>query len=233
MKNGLFLFFTVVSITISAQNTTGWQEVLLKPDLLAHFPKAPMISGDSAKQIYSCDTGDVILRITIEKNPLDYTGRSVEEVDKEYYDNLNQSILDKHQTLISQRDFKFDGQHVRELIYYDTLDLRPCRTTLQILNVIGWGDAMYKFYLIDFSTNDFYSENYDEFFQNWNLFYSTSDRVGPWSCNLFSGSNNSKFMHRCFCCAAGIGDWYCMGHQDLEKKRYVAISIQGQRNPGA
>lgn len=63
-------------------------------------------------------------------------------------------------------------------------------------------------------------------------FIATSNRVGPWSYNLFSRSNDGKFMHSCFYCSVGIGDWYYMGKQDLEKKRYGAVSIQGQRNTG-
>lgn len=90
----LLAIFIFVFFTAKGQNEPKWKEVLLNPDLLVHFPKESEIINDEIKQTYICNSDSISLKITVEKNPLNYKGRSIADVNKEFYDNLTQNTLD-------------------------------------------------------------------------------------------------------------------------------------------
>src|SRR5574343_72954 len=67
--------------------------------------------------------------------------------------------------------------NVRELIYTDNINSKTCTVTLQILNVTGFDEAMYKFYFIDFKNRASVPEEYINFFSDWDLYYKLENEI--------------------------------------------------------
>lgn len=177
MKNNILIFFIILSTSINAQINSNWKKIIVKPDLLVYFPENPKVSVDSLKTTYELKINEVIFKVTSEKSPLNYYGRTIEEVDKEYYSSLTKKTLREEQILIKERNFDFEGHNVRELIYSDHVNSKPCTVTLQILNVIGLDEAMYKFYFIDFKNRSNIPKEYQHFFSDWDLYYKFENDI--------------------------------------------------------
>lgn len=177
MKNRILILLIILSAQINAQSNSAWKKTLIKPDLLVYFIEKPKKSVDSTGTTYELKTNEIILKITSEKSPLNYYGRSVKEVDDEYYSTLTKNTLTKNQKLLKERNFDFEGHNVRELIYTDNINSKPCTVTLQILNVTGFDEAMYKFYFIDFKNRASVPEEYINFFSDWDLYYKLENEI--------------------------------------------------------
>jgi hypothetical protein len=177
MKEAIIFILTLITFGLTAQSDSTWKTILIEPDLLSHFPETPAI--DLTKQIksYEYKIGQLIYRVTSEKSPIIYYGRTIKEVDEEYYSTLTSKTITSKQKLIKENDFKFEGHNVRELIFIDTLNLKPCTVILQILNVTGFEEAMYKFYLIDFENRTTIPEISKPFFKNWDLYYKLENKI--------------------------------------------------------
>lgn len=135
MRKVLFIILITLTTAVSAQTDTTWKQVLIEPDISVYFPDTPKLEVNPLVTSSEFQNSEVILRVTSEKSPLNYYGRSIAEVDSEYYATLTGRMISDRQKLIKETNFDFEGHHVRELIYTDTVDLRPCTVTLQILNV--------------------------------------------------------------------------------------------------
>jgi len=177
MKKRILILLIILSTQINAQDNFNWKKTIIEPDLLVYFTEKPKISVDSARTTYELKIKDVILKVTSEKSPLNYYGRSIKEVDDEYYAALTKNTLTKDQKLLKERNFDFEGHNVRELIYTDEINSKPCTVTLQILNVIGFDEAMYKFYFIDFKNRESVPKEYIHFFSDWNLYYKLENEM--------------------------------------------------------
>lgn len=167
----------ILSAQINAQTNPEWQKTIIAPDLLVYFPENPKKSVDSLITTYELKFNDVIFKVTSEKSPLNYYGRTIKEVEDEYYAALTKSTLSENQQLIKERNFDFEGHNVRELIYFDNIQSKPCIVTLQILNVTGFDEAMYKFYFIDFNNRHSIPNEYSNFFYDWDLYYKLENEM--------------------------------------------------------
>ena len=177
MKNKILLLLIIFSTQVNAQINSNWKKIIIEPDLLVYLPEMPKVSVDSIKTTYEVTINKVIFRVTSEKSPLNYYGRTIKEVDDEYYNTLTKRILTKNQKLLKERNFLFEGHNVRELIYSDSINSMPCTVTLQILNVTGFDEAMYKFYFIDFKNRSNIPKEYLNFFSDWDLYYKLENEM--------------------------------------------------------
>jgi len=177
MKKVLLIILITLTTAVSAQTDTTWKQVLIEPDISVYFPDTPKLKENPLVTTYEYQNSEVVLRVTSEKNPINYNGRTIEEVDSEYYSTLTSKTITGKQRLLKEKDTKFRGHDLRELIYSDTINSKPCTVTLQILNVTGFEEAMYKFYFIDFKNRMTIPENYAAFFSNWELYYKLENDI--------------------------------------------------------
>jgi hypothetical protein len=177
MKKAIIIILTITTLGLEAQVDSTWKKILIEPDLLTLFPDTPIIDLTKPIKSYEYQIGELIYRVTSEKSPLIYYGRTIKEVDDEYYSSLTSKTITSKQKLIKENNFKFEGHNVRELIYIDTINSRQCTVTIQILNVIGFEEAMYKFYLIDFENRTTIPEISKPFFSNWDLYYKLENNL--------------------------------------------------------
>jgi hypothetical protein len=156
-----------------AQDKHKWLKVLIEPDLLVTMPDTPKAISMNGIKIYECIYPNKIFRITTEKSPLNYKGRRINEVDKEFFDSLTYKIIHENgvkRELVSDSNTAVEGHNVRFIIYRETINQREAVVKLEILNVTGIEEAMYKFYMIDFEKKDI-TDNESIFFNTWDLYY--------------------------------------------------------------
>jgi hypothetical protein len=166
----------IFSLQMTAQSL-AWKKTLIEPDLLVNFINDNKVIRDETITRYEFQNDEVILLITTEKSPLNYFGRSISDVDTEYFGSLTKSIITSNKKLLKESNFDFEGHNVRELVYSDVVNSKPCTVTLQILNVTGFEEAMYKFYFIDFKNRDIVPEKYTPFFSDWDLYFKIENDV--------------------------------------------------------
>lgn len=96
MKKILLLILIVFATVINAQTDSTWKKILIEPDLLVYFPDTPEMKSNSLLNLYEFQNSEVILRVTSEKSPIIYNGRTIEEVDSEYYSTLTSISFHKY-----------------------------------------------------------------------------------------------------------------------------------------
>ena len=167
----LFFILFVFSNHLRGLNSLEWKSIQIEPDIIVYFPDEPQKSISDSIIAYEWSSDTIIYKVTSEESPLNYYGRTIKEVNNEFYSQLTSQLITSKQRLISERDFEFENHHVRELIYEDSIKSKLVTVQLQILNVTGISKAMYKFYKINLSNSKGISKD-DPFFSGWNLYGS-------------------------------------------------------------
>jgi len=183
MKKLLIIHLLLITSLSYAQKNSNWVGKIIEPDLFVLFPDTPKIFLNKGVYLYEYINSEFIMRVTSEKSPLNYYGRTIEEVESEYYDSLNDRILNRKQKILTEEDFKFENHKVRKLVYLDTINNQPCTVTLEILNVTGFEEAMYKFYFIDFKQRPDLPKVFENFFLGWDLYYKFENQINEKETN--------------------------------------------------
>lgn len=76
----------------------------------------------------------------------------------------------------------------------DSIDSKPCTVTLQILNVIGFETAMYKFYFIDFENRNTIPKEFIPFFSKWDLYYKLENNLDNKKNNIDKVLKDNGFI---------------------------------------
>jgi hypothetical protein len=171
MKNIVFPILLFFNYSAKGQIDTNWLAVIIEPDILVFFPDTPTIRMTNDVTYYEFVDQNTILRVTSEKNKINYYGRPIAEVDYEYYSTLTERTITDRNKLITEIDSSFEGHNLRKLVYTDTINMKPCIVTLFILSVTGFEEALYKFYVINFDNRVDFSKEYLRFYSNWDLYY--------------------------------------------------------------
>lgn len=174
----LLLGLMLISTELKAQNAPKqWKGFLIDPDIYVLLPDSPKVSIEKSTKVYELNNDEVKLKIISLKSPLNFYGRPIKEVEDEYFGNLTQNTIKHNQKLISEDNFKFENQNVKKIIYSDTIDKRSCTVTLEILNVVGFEEAEYRFFLIDFKNRIVFPSQYAPFFSQWDLYYKIENNI--------------------------------------------------------
>jgi hypothetical protein len=176
-KRILLLISILIVIQSYGQPDSVWKGFIVEPDIYVFFPGIPQVKNIGEIKSYEFSNDEIILKVTSEKSPIIYFGRTIKEVDSEYYGSLTAKIISPRQKLLEEDNYKFENHNVRRYVYADTIDKKPCVVTLEILNVTGYEDAMYKFYLIDFKNRIKFPDKYLPFFSDWNLYYKIENQI--------------------------------------------------------
>lgn len=174
MRYLYMLFLTCSFLQTHAQSDSSWVLTLIQPDLKIEFPEKAATRIEAGKELHSLSYGTAQFEITSEKSPLNYYGRTIKEVNDEYYGSLTKNVLQaggKSRQLLSERNFKLDGFDVRELIYLDSIQNKEAKVTHWILNVIGIREACYNIKFIDFQRSENIPDIGLKFFRSIDIYY--------------------------------------------------------------